>query len=85
MLTEAQSIGLPYVAVDVGGVREMTPPEGLRAIVPHGAVAEFAHVATKLLEQKDVHRAFAEAELRWVDRYDKKVILGRFLEILHRS
>jgi glycosyltransferase involved in cell wall biosynthesis len=82
VLTEAQSIGLPYVASDVGGVREMTPPEGQRFLVPFGAVAEFTHVAKVLIEHNDLYHEFARAEKNWVKQYDKHAVLARFLDIL---
>lgn len=82
VLTEAQAAGLPYVASDVGGVREMTPPEGGVAIVPYGDVLAFTTAAHTLLTDKAVYQRFQEAERMWVLRYDKSRIVERFLALV---
>ncbi len=85
VLTEAQSTGLPYVASDVGGVREMTPPEGQESIVPYGDVHRLVTEAKNLLVNPDAHRRFSESEKRWVLQYDKSHILERFLHLITRA
>lgn len=82
VLTEAQSVGLPYVASDVGGVREMTPPEGLNFVVPFGDSGAFVRAGVALLEDRGAYERFQEAERSWVMQYDKKPILGRFTALV---
>jgi glycosyltransferase involved in cell wall biosynthesis len=82
VITEAQVIGLPYVASNVGGVREMTPPEGQFSIVAYGDVPAFVNAGVQLLQSKAKYDNFSEAEKVWVERYDKQVILERFITLL---
>lgn len=82
VLTEAQSIGLPYVASDVGGVREMTPPECSQSIVSYGDIASFNKAARVLLENAEYHCRFNKSVQVWVTRYDKTLILQRFIKLV---
>ncbi len=84
VLTEAQAIGLPYVASDVGGVREMTPPIGHPSIVPYGDVPSFILAAKHLLEDDADYEHFSTSAREWVRQYDKAAILERFLASIAR-
>ncbi len=84
VLTEAQAVGLPYVASDVGGVREMTPPAGHSFIVPYGDISSFILAAKHLLEHDVDYEHFSASARVWVRQYDKSAILERFLSLIAR-
>lgn len=78
-LLEAMAAGLPYVASDVGGVREITPPELARHLVPSGDIAAFQQGVSAMLALDKTGRAAISAIARaWVRRYDISAVLPQF-------
>jgi glycosyltransferase involved in cell wall biosynthesis len=72
------SLRVPYVASDVGGVREMTPPEAHSFIVSFGDVPHFAQAVDRLIADPSLRSHIGDTLRQWVARYDKKVILEQF-------
>ncbi|MBI4132361.1 MAG: glycosyltransferase family 4 protein [Candidatus Sungbacteria bacterium] len=82
VLLEAMAAGLPYVASDVGGVREITPPALAEYIVPVGNISELSAKILRLLAQPPHERAaMARAEQTWIARYDLSAVLPEFLKL----
>jgi glycosyltransferase involved in cell wall biosynthesis len=49
VLLEAMAVGMPYVAFDVGGVREITAPIGLGYVVDYGDIGRFVEASRKAI------------------------------------
>ncbi len=85
VLLEAMAAGLPYVASDVGGVREITPSVLQSYLVPSGDTQRFAERIVALLGVDSRERAaISAAEREWVKRYDISVALQKFKDLLRR-
>lgn len=83
VLLEALAAGVPYAAMAVGGVREITPPKLLPYVSEAGDVSGFIHGVNTLLLFPSSHReAIIQDEREWVKRYGKKEILNRFLALV---
>lgn len=82
VLLEAMAAGVPFVASDVGGVREMTPPVTQEFVLPYGDSFVFAEKIKKLLADKELRERISAVEQEWVKRYDVSVIAARFFELL---
>ena len=81
-LLEAMAAGVPYVAADVGGVGEITPPELRPYLLPAGDAAGFAEGILRLLHAGAERRArLGAAEQERVMRYDTAAILPQFLSL----
>ncbi|MDP3727773.1 MAG: glycosyltransferase family 4 protein [bacterium] len=79
VLLEAMAAGLPYVASDVGGVREITPPALQSYLVPSGDTQRFVERIGALLGADPRERAaISAAEREWVKRYDISAALQKF-------
>ncbi len=82
VLLEAQASGVPYVASDVGGVREITPPELEPSVVAGGDVGGLTAKLSELLFLSERERARISAVgQEWVKQYDIKAVLPKFLEL----
>lgn len=79
VLLEAMAAGLPYVASDVGGVREITPPVLASYIIPPRDISKFSERVLDLLSLTPNERTvIQEAERIWVERYDIAGARARF-------
>lgn len=93
-ILEANIMGVPAVATDVGACREMLEggsPED-RALGPSGLVTEVANpeataaAIVRLLQERDLYRQCAEAGKERVKRYyDLDDLLGRYLNIYEQN
>ena len=82
VLLEAMAAGLPYVASDVGGVSEITPPVLQPFLVPPAEVVRFAAKVVSLLAMPPGGRAAIGADIRsGVARYDIGVVRAAFMEL----
>ncbi len=84
VLLEAMATGTPFVASDVGGVRDIVPTIAGSWLVPPGDADRFAGTVITLLARGEVRRELAAAGREHVRRYDAPVVAGLFLErIVH--
>lgn len=82
VLLEAMAARVPYVASDVGGVREVTPPVLQEYIVPSGDSAAFAEKILKLIALSTPEHAKLEvAEQGWVKQYDLQAVLPKLVKL----
>jgi len=84
VLLEAMAAGTPFVATDIGGVREICPPAQQRWLTPPGDPERFAQMVIDLLAREEVRRELADAGRAHVHRYALPVVAGLFQErIVH--
>jgi glycosyltransferase involved in cell wall biosynthesis len=81
VLLEAMASGLPYVATDVGAVREMSPEIAQRFLIKPGDIDMFAHKIEILLNEEDVYKQFQGEELRKIKNYSLEKIADEFLNL----
>jgi colanic acid/amylovoran biosynthesis glycosyltransferase len=82
VLMEAQAMGLPVVAFDVGGVSEGVHDHVTGLLVSPGQVEEFAIKIVELLLDSEKREAMGEAARSYVcDNYDMEVLGQRLLDI----
>ena len=82
VLLEAMATGLLYVATDVGGVREITPPVLRQFIVPSGDVSGLAVNIPQLLNfDPRTREAFIHEAGEWVSHYDLRAVMSKFVEL----
>lgn len=79
VLLEAMAAGLPFVATDVGGVREIVPKEVYPYIVPAGDVVAMSNAIKKLLASSD---SFTPLLQEWVMRYDLSHAINQFKAVV---
>ena len=81
VLLEAMAMGVPYVAFDVGAVREISPPTAQEFIVKPGDVKEFAKKIQILLSSKEIYDRFRKEELEKVKEYSLDRALNKFIKL----
>ncbi|RJQ36818.1 glycosyltransferase [Candidatus Parcubacteria bacterium] len=82
VLLEAMAARTPYVATDVGGVREITPPALTPYLAPSGNSERIAEALIDLLERSaNERRAIGEIEAAWVRRYDRVIVRDQFIAL----
>ena len=85
VLLEAMAMGVPYVASDVGGVRDISPEIAGRFLVRFGDTEMFAHKLEALISDKKTYKEFQKEEMENVKQYDLKKIADKFIGILSES
>jgi 2-deoxystreptamine N-acetyl-D-glucosaminyltransferase/2-deoxystreptamine glucosyltransferase len=83
VLTEAQAVGVPYVAFGVGGVREMSPECLSRFIVPPNDTLEFTKSVNILLSSlPSMSETYRMLLREHALRYDKEVVFKKFMAMI---
>lgn len=83
VLLEAMAAGVPFAAFDVGGVREIIPPELETYLVPEKEVAVFSNKIRELLHKEARDSAdLKQSELSWVQQFDIYNARKQFKELL---
>ena len=81
-LMEAQAVGLPIAATDVGGVREMVEDGVSGFVVPPRDPAALAAALGRLTDRPEAWTAMGQAGRRRVaERYDVRVLNSRLVDI----
>lgn len=81
VLLEAMAMELPYVAFDVGAVREMSSEIAQRFLVKPGDVEKFCHKLEILLTDKKIYNQFKKEELEKVKEYSLEKISKKFINL----
>ena len=81
VLLEAMAMGIPYVASDVGAVREISPETAQRFLVKPGDAEMFAHKIEILFSDKNLYDIFRKEELRKVREYSLDNIINKFIRL----
>ena len=82
VLLEAMAAGVPFVASDVGGVKEIIPPELHEYAVPYGDIAALTGEIKKLFANEGLRKSISATEQKWVEQYDVSKVAPKFLEML---
>jgi len=82
VLLEAMASGIPYVASDVGAVREISPEAAQKFLVKPGDVEMFVNKIETLLSDKKVYDKFRKEELKKVKEYSLEKIIDKFIDII---
>ncbi|HEY4475237.1 MAG TPA: glycosyltransferase family 4 protein [Candidatus Paceibacterota bacterium] len=82
VLLEAMAFGVPFAAFDVGGVREIIPPEFQKFVVTGGDVAALAEQILLLLSNENEKKKLVQISRKWIERYDISKVTARFREIV---
>ena len=82
VLLEAMAAGIPYVASDVGAVRELSPETAQRFLVKSGDAEMFAHKIENLLSDEKVYEDFRKEELQKVKEYSLENVINKFIELI---
>ena len=80
VLLEAQAVGVPFVATDVGGVLDIVTPIQTKYVVPKGDVAAFVECIVALLRAPELWQQLTVEGLRNVQQYDVERVAPFFVE-----
>lgn len=80
VLLEAQAVGVPFVATDVGGVLDVVTPQQTRYVVAKGDVAGFAERVVALLRDPGHREQLSADGLSNVQRYAVERVAPLFVE-----
>jgi len=79
VLLEAMAMAVPYVATDVGAVREISPEAAQRFLVKSGDAEMFAHKIEALISDKVGYDQFRKEELENVKNYSLEKVSDKFI------
>jgi glycosyltransferase involved in cell wall biosynthesis len=80
-LLEPMAMGVPYVAFDVGAVRELSPETAQRFLVKSGDVELFAHKIESLLSDEATYKNFQKEGLEKIKEYSMDNVINKFINI----
>ncbi len=80
VLLEAQAIGVPFVATNVGGVLDIVTPQQAQYVVPKGDIPAFAERIVTLLRDPALRAALSAEGLRNVQNYAVERVIPLFME-----
>jgi glycosyltransferase involved in cell wall biosynthesis len=80
VLLEAMRYGLPVVAFDVGGVRDILHPGQLPFLLPRGDIEGMVHKVTRLLADPALRSQQAELGQGRVRQYSTEAVARMFIE-----
>ncbi len=79
VLLEAQAVGVPFVATDVGGVLDIVTPTQAQYVVPKGDMLAFAECIVAILSDPDSSTALSAEGLHNVQQYAVELVAGQFV------
>ena len=80
VLLEAMASGIPYVASDVGAVREISPEIAQRFLVKAGDTEMFAHKIENLILDEELYLNFRKDGLEKVKEFSLDNAINKFIE-----
>lgn len=81
-LMEAMALGIPCVATDVSGVRDLITDKENGLIVPVGNKEALIKAILKLIESRELQKQFSNSTYSVCEKYDKYKIFNMWLEIV---
>ena len=81
-LMEAVALGVPSIATDVSGVRDIINDGEDGFIIPVGDEAALEKKLLQLMDSEDLQRKFAVSSAVVVEKFDKKKIFGQWLDLV---
>ncbi len=85
VLLEAMATGTPFVASDVGGVRDVVCKTAQNFVAQKGNVDLFAEKLVQLLSDESMRAKLSREGLKHVRRYDVKKVAQIFLDVLKNN
>ncbi len=82
VLLEAMAAGCPFLAFDVGGVRDIISPEQEACVIPAGDVAALAAAMADALRDPARLDLWRKAGARQVERFSEERVLDAFVNML---
>ena len=79
-LLESMAMGTPFVAFDVGGVRDIVDPRQIDFVVPPGDVEQMAERIVRLLRDPDLRASQARIGVASVERFATTRVAKMFVE-----
>jgi glycosyltransferase involved in cell wall biosynthesis len=79
-LLEAMACGLPIVAFDVGGIRDILGSKQQRFVVRRGDLEAFVSRVMECVQQPELRRALSEENLQTVQRFSTKRVAHMFIQ-----
>jgi len=85
VLLEAMAMGVPFVASDVGGVRDIVSKSAQEFVVAKGDVDAFADKILQILQYDMLQGILSKEGLQQVKQYDVKKVVPVLVRTLERS
>ena len=82
VLLEAMAADCPFIAFDIGGVRDIVAPQQEECVIPAGDVAAFAAACADALLDPARLDAWGKAGARQVERFSEERVLEAFERML---
>jgi glycosyltransferase involved in cell wall biosynthesis len=82
VLLEAMAMGVPFVASDVGGVRDIIPDSAQDFVVAKGDVDGFAKKLVLLLSDAKLRDRLSKDGISHVKKYDLRVVVKQLAKLL---
>jgi len=84
VILEAMAAGLPFVAFDAGGIKEIIPPQFLQNIAPARNLEKFCDLVNNQLSVSQPEISFYKDTARsWVKKYETAQVAENFLELFN--
>jgi glycosyltransferase involved in cell wall biosynthesis len=80
VLLEGMACGLPIVAFDVGGIRDIIGQKQQRFVVQRSDLEAFVSGVIELVQQPDLRAALSEENLQSVQRFSTKQVANMFIQ-----
>ena len=80
-LLDAMAAGTPFVASDVGGVRDITPPGFEEFLIKPEDISEFGKKIRKLLEDEEIYDKFRKASIEFAAKFGKERVVREFISL----
>ncbi|MBU4284996.1 glycosyltransferase family 4 protein [Patescibacteria group bacterium] len=81
VLLEAMAMGVPYIASDIGAVREISSEIAQRFLVRSGDAEMFAHKIENLISDERVYEDFRKEELQKIKEYSIDKVIDIFVKL----
>jgi glycosyltransferase involved in cell wall biosynthesis len=82
VLLEAMAAGCPFIAFDVGGVRDIIPPTMINSIAPRGDVGAFTRLCVQAFNDPALRNARRKAGDKHVLLFSEDRVLEAFLRMI---
>jgi len=81
VLLETMAMGIPFVATDIGAVKELSSEIAQRFLVKPGDVEKFAHKIEILLTDEKIYSKFKKEGLEKVKEYSLENVIEKFINL----